>query len=49
MLYYEPKEFFIVWFGLWCLILLSTIFQVYRGGQLRPMKDYEIYLKGYIL
>jgi hypothetical protein len=23
---------FLVWFGLWCLTLLSTIFQLYRGG-----------------
>ena len=25
--------FFKIWFGLWCVTLLSTIFQLYHGGQ----------------
>jgi len=24
---------FLVWFGLWCLMTVLTIFQLYRGGQ----------------
>jgi hypothetical protein len=27
------------WFGLWCLMLLSTIFQLYRGNQFYLMKE----------
>jgi hypothetical protein len=27
------KEKRLVWFGLWCLMALSTIFELYRGGE----------------
>ena len=29
----EYSHYLAVWFGLWCLTPLSTIFQLYRGSQ----------------
>ena len=32
---------FLVWFGLWCLTSLSTIFQLYRGHPFHRWKKQE--------
>ena len=34
MIYIYENDYILDWLGLWCLLPLSTIFQLYRGSQL---------------